>query len=673
MFTAWLVFARSAGKDDAPALVDSWCPQAAPLDQTLLTAGLPRCALLQEFCFPAKKGSGGTAPLAFSFTLTTSQSADRAYGFCLRTRAVTSNRLDLAADVVETSCFVTRHPFFKMFPHALQIVRVRRALDRESAIDFIEKLHATAAFAAPRVAVESLFRGVVCRYELPMLKEPSLSCLFTWTNPTVLHYIMGVILLERRVVFVAQHEAILSSVINAILYLLCADAFFPSILVPIVPSSMLEQGVSSPTPFVVGILRPHLKVIDAIPQLGDLVIVDLDRLQVRLAPGASPIVPFGISPDNDGIQQRSSSGPPGDDFRPWADVCGPFAKDVATAYANRDEDLLRAAVRAALSILIDGQKLDDPLLRGLYAPYRRTQLSTLLQPEVTSLGNRGYANVRLLLSSNLAQAAARDRQSAIESKGLVDQLTSSSSVLKRGPEMARVLAEVAKRSFDVCTHADVADVLLKQRLSESSGRNWKPGFRAMAVLDHLARAGSEVALASMWDNLPGIFAQTKFSAQGVVGLPQRVTTVMRKRATNLYGLVVDLAELRYVRSQQAHPMLLKVERARMLQTIARLPVGRTTLHELLDKARPQGITPTPPAAQQRASSSASSAMAAAQQRASSSAMAAMAAASSKAATSSRTESPNPFDADLLGMGAEPARDAKPATGLDDWFADLKPR
>jgi hypothetical protein len=128
------------------------------------------------------------------------------------------------------------------------------------------------------------------------------------------------------------------------------------------------------------------------------------------------------------------------------------------------------------------------------------------------VGNRGYSAVRVQIAADLNQNGRRDRVLDHESRNLADQLTGASNKLNAAEER-RYLAELAKRSYDVEIHVRACDVALRQRLNDSAGRNWKNGYRAMAVFDFLARAGSEVALAKMWDNLPSIFQQTRFSAQ----------------------------------------------------------------------------------------------------------------------------------------------------------------
>ena len=320
------------------------------------------------------------------------------------------------------------------------------------------------------------------------------------------------------------------------------------------------------------------------------IFVDLDKLQVRLSPSGAPIVPFGLDKDDVNLASRrsgASNGP--DEPRPWADVCTPFSKDMILAYANRDPDLLQASIRALVSILVDGSHLDDLCVRNFHGMYFRTQLSTLLQPETPTVGNRGYVALRVQLASNLAQGSARDRHLCMESRNFVDMLTSGNSTLKRGPETTRVLGEVAKRSFDCQSYLDASEVLLNSRLADSAGRNWKFGFRVMAVYDFLARAGCEVSLASCWDNLALIFAQTRFSALGVVGVPSRVTLLMRKRALQLYSLLVDLSELRWARSAKGHLMMLKAERSKMQQSVSRMPIGREPLASLMARAKPASI------------------------------------------------------------------------------------
>jgi hypothetical protein len=46
-----------------------------------------------------------------------------------------------------------------------------------------------------------------------------------------MHYLLGSIVTERRLLLVGKNESVLSGTINALLWLVCGDAPFPSILV----------------------------------------------------------------------------------------------------------------------------------------------------------------------------------------------------------------------------------------------------------------------------------------------------------------------------------------------------------------------------------------------------------------------------------------------------------
>src|SRR5205823_992657 len=114
----------------------------------------------------------------------------------------------------------------------------------------------------------------------------------------------------------------------------------------------------------------------------------------------------------------------------------------------------------------------------------------------------------------------------------------------RPEQLQADMDEVAKRSFESLMF-EAIDGLLQARLKDSQGRNWKNGYKALAIVDFCIRAGSELCISSCFDTLSTIFALTRFSVAGVVGIPQRTEGLMRKRASSVYSLLVDIPMLRW--------------------------------------------------------------------------------------------------------------------------------
>ena len=431
MFSVFLVFGRKRirggdpkadEKADQVVLLDYWVPDARPNetpDERLQAEGLPRTARLAEFCFARKKvvdDAAGLVPpgLSFVFTLTSSN-GERTHCFCLRTHRPeesASHRLDVGGEWIEASLFVSKNPFHRLFPAALNICRVRRTLDRPSHLHFLQQLHrggsGTPASAAQdkqtnarSFTVDSPCMNVACKYEFSTSREPKLDCLFDLTNPQMLHYVLGAILLERRICLVAKHEKRLSDAAYALTTLACGEAPLRGYchnFVPVLPGTMLELGLGNPAPYIVGILRSHLKATDGIKELGDIVIVDLDSKVVKLSPGGAPIMPLGLDTTSEGLAQPRKPDA-NEQLNPWLDVCGPFGRDLAAAYQARDVDALAVAVRAVILIVTVGkvgQHLDDPSVRLFNAAFRKTQIAAAANPANDSaiammLGQRGYA------------------------------------------------------------------------------------------------------------------------------------------------------------------------------------------------------------------------------------------------------------------------------------------
>lgn len=615
MFSVFVVLARRRVRSGDPKaeekqsevkVADVWLPNMQPnetLDLRLESEGLPNTAVLTEFCFSKRTGVSddfaGLLPpsLPFVFTLTGS-SGERTHCFCLRAYKpddiATSHRLDVGGEWIEASLLISKEPYHHIFPAALQICRVRRALDRQGYLDFMEKLYAAdlgGYVQVPRVVVESPTLGLSCKYEFSTTRDPKMSCLFDSTNAQMLHYLAGAILLERRVVLVAKHERILSEVAYALVHLCCSDTplrMYPYNFVPILPLSMIEQGLGNPAPYVVGLLRRHLKEMDAIKELGDIVIADLDQRVVRLSPGGAAIMPLGLdSSIGDSAVPRKDTSSQELQHNPWLDVTTPFSKDVQAAYGSRDVDLLVAAVRSCVLIVAVGrvgQHLEDTCLKLFHLALRKTQLhaSTIGVNEnklSSILGNRGYSGLRNQLQGQQITNMSTERGVSGQVRASVTELTSSSG--KGRPELVnRTTSEIAKKSFDATVFTDGIQASIHSRLVDSAGRNWKHAYKALGLLSLALKSGSELVVAYCWDELALIFELTRFSLQGVVGVPSRVIDLVQKRSTDLYSKCVDLHYLAFARGLQGHVIVQKHAKQSMQKEVVRIPPGRDLMYLL---------------------------------------------------------------------------------------------
>lgn len=604
MFSAYLVFARKqihvadgphgAHRGEEILLLDSFLPspssssdnvESLSLDERLRKEGLPKASVIGEFCFPRKRSPDDASSLVppslyFCFTLT-QPNGDRVHGFSLRCHRPSlerSNRLDVGSDLIECSVFLTRRYFPRMFPCALQICRVRRYLDRQSCFDFLHQLHGAAVQPGDRVNVESASLNIASKYEFSTVgNSPALAeALFDTTTSQMLHFILGAILLERRVLFVAKNEQKLSDTMYAFDSLLVQmnapiTLGYPHNFVPVLPGSMLEQGAGNPTPYMVGMLKVYLKAMDTLKDLGDMVIVDLDNKQIRLSPGSASLVALGID------QERKPTPQAGEEVNPWLDVTTPFCRDVAQAYAQRDADLLTCTVKALLLHLAGPVKLEDPALRAFHAQFCTTsiykvhaanlQVNTMLTHMLQA--NRGFVALRVAYSQSNANVFAAERQAVNNVKQFVLELTSAASK-EHVNIVNKVTTEVAKRTFDTSACKDGVLVAQQQRYLDSAPRNWKQVYKSLGLAKFLVRTGSELCVANLWDELKQVFDFTRYSTQGIVGVSSKVAEFVQKRAQDLYSLVVDMHALAVARSMDGHLMVQRSIKLKMQASAKRL-------------------------------------------------------------------------------------------------------
>lgn len=630
MFSIYLVFGRrrirvgdprTAERGDQVTLLESWIPEAKPgetPDNRMEKEGLPKISRLAEFCFARKKNVddvSGLVPPALSFIFTlTSSNGERTHCYCLRAHRPNdehSHRIDVGGEWIEASLFVTKFPFHRLFPAALQICRVRRFLDKESNANFLQQLHnglasfgetplSPSSSTVPKgsISVESPCMSVSCKYEFPLSKDPRLDSIFETMSPQVLSYVIGAILLERRVCLVGKHEKRLSDVSYALTYLACGEAPLKGYchnFVPVLPNTMLELGLGNPAPYIVGILRSYFKATDSIKELGDVVTVDLDSKVVRVTPSGSPVLPLGIEFSSEPITGGTSRSA-GEPVNPWQDVCGPFQRDLTSAFSTKNSDLLLAAVRAVVLLVTVGKPgvhLEDKAVSEFASQFRKTQIAAAAQSAnetaiAVLLGNKGYAGLRSQLISQQQATFGPERTATQQANQAVLEITGSGGAKGRSDLVTRHTGEIAKKTFDVSVFYEGVDAAIKARLADCQGRNWKYAYKTLGLLNLLLRMGSELVIASCLDDLGTLFELTRFSISGVVGVPSRVAELVQKRAKDVYSLLVDLHTSRFVRSVSGHIMFQRHTRQKMQTSVNRVPIGKD-LKTLLELCAPAPI------------------------------------------------------------------------------------
>ncbi|XP_059509491.1 DENN domain-containing protein 2D-like isoform X2 [Stegostoma tigrinum] len=228
------------------------------------------------FCFP----DGNTwAPLTeyesetFSFVLT-NVDGSRKFGYCRRLLPRGGG-----PRLPEVFCIISCLGCFGLFSKILDEVEKRRQISLAVIYPFMQGLR-EAAFPAPgkTVSVKSFIPDSgteiinLTRPSDSRLEHVDFSSLFEYLSEENVIAIFASLLLERRVIFLAEELSILSQCIHAVAALLYPFTWQHT-YIPVLPKVMLDT-VCSPTPFVVGVQRQFREQLDELP-IEECLMVDL--------------------------------------------------------------------------------------------------------------------------------------------------------------------------------------------------------------------------------------------------------------------------------------------------------------------------------------------------------------------------------------------------------------
>ncbi|CAM9203810.1 unnamed protein product, partial [Chrysoparadoxa australica] len=118
-------------------------------------------------------------------------------------------------------------------------------------------------------------------------------------HPRTFVQLLGALLCERRIVFVAERLETLTSCVHAAVALMYPFVW-QHIFIPLLPASMLSLA-SAPTPFIIGVRTNQLANLLEEP-ISHLVMVDLDRGEITLSPGSPPLADICH-----GVKERAAS------------------------------------------------------------------------------------------------------------------------------------------------------------------------------------------------------------------------------------------------------------------------------------------------------------------------------------------------------------------------------
>uniref|UniRef100_A0A287D5K3 DENN domain containing 2C n=1 Tax=Ictidomys tridecemlineatus TaxID=43179 RepID=A0A287D5K3_ICTTR len=216
-----------------------------------------RLKVIPKFCFPDSKDWAPTSELkseTFSFVLT-GEDGSRWFGYCKK--LLVSTRFVLILDEVEK----------------------RREMSPALVYPFMRSVM-EAPFPAPgrTITVKSYLPGAgdgsieLCRPLDSRLEHVDFECLFKCLSVCHLIRVCASLLLERRVIFVANSLSTLSKCGHAVVATLYPFTWQHT-YIPVLPASMIDI-VCSPTPFLIGILSCSLPQLQDLP-IEEVLIVDL--------------------------------------------------------------------------------------------------------------------------------------------------------------------------------------------------------------------------------------------------------------------------------------------------------------------------------------------------------------------------------------------------------------
>ncbi|KAM6217944.1 DENN domain-containing protein 2C isoform 2-T2 [Rhynchocyon petersi] len=235
-----------------------------------------RLKVIPKFCFPDSKDWMPTSELkseTFSFVLT-GEDGSRWFGYCKKLLPEGKGKR-----LPEVYCMVSRLGCFNLFSKILDEVEKRREMSPALVHPFMQSVM-EAPFPAPgrTITVKSYLPGAgdgsieLCRPLDSRLEHVDFECLFKCLSVCHLLRVCASLLLERRVIFVANSLSTLSKCGHAVVATLYPFTWQHT-YIPVLPVSMIDI-VCSPTPFLIGILSCSLPQLQDLP-IEEVLIVDL--------------------------------------------------------------------------------------------------------------------------------------------------------------------------------------------------------------------------------------------------------------------------------------------------------------------------------------------------------------------------------------------------------------
>ncbi|NXI35398.1 DEN2C protein, partial [Galbula dea] len=235
-----------------------------------------RLKIIPKFCFPDPKDWFPASNLkseTFSFVLT-GEDGSRWFGYCRKLLPEGKGKR-----LPEVYCIVSRLGCFNLFSKILDEVEKRREMSPALVDPFMRSVM-EAPFPAPghTITVRTFLPGAgdevmkLCRPLDSRLEHVDFECLLKCLSVSHTICVFASLLLERRVIFVADNLSTLSKCCHAAVATLYPFTWQHS-YIPVLPTSMIDI-VCCPTPFLIGILSCSLPQLQDLP-IEEVLIVDL--------------------------------------------------------------------------------------------------------------------------------------------------------------------------------------------------------------------------------------------------------------------------------------------------------------------------------------------------------------------------------------------------------------
>lgn len=231
---------------------------------------------IPQFCFPDAKDWAPVTQFeseTFSFVLT-GEDGSRRFGYCRRLLPSGKGKR-----LPEVYCIVSRLGCFNLFSKILDEVEKRRGISPALVQPFMRAI-IDAPFPAlgRKISVKNFLPGSgtevieLCRPLDSRLEHVDFDALFSTLSVRHLIQVFASLLLERRVIFMADTLSTLSKCCHAMVALIYPFAWQHT-YIPVLPPSMIDI-VCSPTPFLIGLLSSSLPRLKELP-VEEVLLVDL--------------------------------------------------------------------------------------------------------------------------------------------------------------------------------------------------------------------------------------------------------------------------------------------------------------------------------------------------------------------------------------------------------------